>query len=454
MSGKFWIECHNTDGETYSTSDIDITTVDAATFKSVLETDCSFLKDKISVERLTGDFPDRNMGVEFQVFFQDVYGALDQYKLVAVPDYMDDPLIGVDIYTEESIVRPFGESLLYQVIPGEYLYTREDQSQVIVTVDDFPALCVSLECGYEYIESAGQLIDGFTIDGTQLSISGVGFETPVSVEIANVACNDIIVSETADLITCELAGQIPAGTWMPLVTLEKGKVNVDETVSPLVNDLVVSNVSPKLNLNPAGGDTITIDGSGFPESQDGRYDLSVYLGTSTRCVIFELSYTQIQCESEPFTTARRRMLQDSPFNLSLSFNSDGGLVEHIEEGLELNSDPITATGITPANISPIALRTIVVQLYADYPVSGMTKDDFTVTIVPESLELTYLTINNEGVRQLNVVAVDTTAKTITLKYGGAYSGTYDFVIKSATNGNVDTASFQLKVVFEITDFQP
>ena len=39
---------------------------------------------------------------------------------------MDDPLIGVDIYTEESVVRPFGESLLFQVIPGDYFYTRED----------------------------------------------------------------------------------------------------------------------------------------------------------------------------------------------------------------------------------------------------------------------------------------------------------------------------------------
>jgi hypothetical protein len=61
-----------------------------------------------------------------------------------------------------------------------------------------------------------------------------------------------------------------------------------------------------------------------------------------------------------------------------------------------------------------------------------------VTIVPESLELTYLDVNNEGIRKLNVVAVDTVAKTITVKYGGAYSGTYDLVIKSIKNGNIDT----------------
>jgi hypothetical protein len=82
----------------------------------------------------------------------------------------------------------------------------------------------------------------------------------------------------------------------------------------------------------------------------------------------------------------------------------------------------------------------------------MTKEDFTVTITPTELELSHLNINNQGIRELNVVAVDPTTKTITVKYGGAYSGTYDVIIKSLANGNLDTSDFQLKVVFELTDF--
>ena len=81
-------------------------------------------------------------------------------------------------------------------------------------------------------------------------------------------------------------------------------------------------------------------------------------------------------------------------------------------------------------------------------------DDLFVTIVPEELELTYLTINNAGVREFNVVAVDTEAKTLTIKYGGAYSGTYDFVITSIVNGNIDTWQIELTAVFEITDISP
>ena len=60
----------------------------------------------------------------------------------------------------------------------------------------------------------------------------------------------------------------------------------------------------------------------------------------------------------------------------------------------------------------------------------MTKEDFTVTLVPDELEITHLIVNNDGKKLLNVVAVDPVAKTITVKYGGAFSGTYNLLIKS------------------------
>jgi hypothetical protein len=126
------------------------------------------------------------------------------------------------------------------------------------------------------------------------------------------------------------------------------------------------------------------------------------------------------------------------FDLQLSMSSDDGPIEATIGGFGLFA-PLTASAITPAIVSPIALRTIVIQLSLTYPATGMTKDDFTVMLVPEELELTYLTVNNEGKRELNVVAVDPVDKTVTVKYGGAYSGTYDVVIKSKLNGNVETS---------------
>lgn len=43
----------------------------------------------------------------------------------------------------------------------------------------------------------------------------------------------------------------------------------------------------------------------------------------------------------------------------------------------------------------------------------------------------------------NVVAVDDSAKTITIKYGGAYSGTYDLSVFSQTYGKLDASSVSL-----------
>jgi hypothetical protein len=126
----------------------------------------------------------------------------------------------------------------------------------------------------------------------------------------------------------------------------------------------------------------------------------------------------------------------------------------VSNNVDLEEILLTATGITPAEISPISFQTIEIQLAATYPAAGMTKEDFTVIITPESLELSHLNRNNDGVRELNVVGVDPVAKTITVKYGGAYSGTYDVIIKSTANGNLDTSAIQLKAVFELLDFQP
>ena len=111
---------------------------------------------------MKGDHPDRSMGMEFRIFFHDVYGSLGQYRLLPVPEYGTDPLIGVDIYTTESVIRPFGESLIWEVIPAEYLFTRETEPQIIMTVDEMPVLCVSLDCGYSYIEDSA-LVTGFEI---------------------------------------------------------------------------------------------------------------------------------------------------------------------------------------------------------------------------------------------------------------------------------------------------
>jgi hypothetical protein len=63
---------------------------------------------------------------------------------------------------EESEFRPFGESILWAVIPGDYFFTREDYPQILVTIDDMPAVCTGLLCDFTYYENPG-LVTGFSI---------------------------------------------------------------------------------------------------------------------------------------------------------------------------------------------------------------------------------------------------------------------------------------------------
>jgi hypothetical protein len=94
----------------------------------------------------------------------------------------------------------------------------------------------------------------------------------------------------------------------------------------------------------------------------------------------------------------------------------------------------------------------------NYPKTGMCGFDppFNVTIRAIKLETTQLNINNEGDRNLNVIDCDDTNGCIVIKYGGGYSGKYEWEIKSMDPdvGNLDTSEHPLSILVEVTDVQP
>ena len=59
---------------------------------------------------------------------------------------------GKDIELNSSTIIPYSSNLFYEPIPYEFLFTNEVVPQVVVTIDDEQAICVSKEgCGYTYI---------------------------------------------------------------------------------------------------------------------------------------------------------------------------------------------------------------------------------------------------------------------------------------------------------------
>ena len=237
---------------------------------------------------------------------------------------------------------------------------------------------------------------------------------------------------------------------MPFITDTNGLVKLDSNVEPEVIALAITGVTPKVDVNPAGGQIFTITGTNFPNNID-DVTLTILFNSETRCVPISVTPTEIQCKSEKFTQTSRRMLVD--IGLEITIEDDAGGATASDTGFALDPDPISVESVSPPTVSPIEFRTIDIVLDASFP-SVLTVEDFTVTLKPVELEPTLFTILNGGVRQLNVVSVDDATKTITVKYGGAYSGTYDIEVISDTQGTIDTSSVQLIVVFEITDFTP
>lgn len=66
-------------------------------------------------------------------------------------------------------------------------------------------------------------------------------------------------------------------------------------------------------------------------------------------------------------------------------------------------------------------------------------DNFNGILDKDDLDVVFTMQGNDtSTRRLNVVSVNNTANTITVKYGGAYSGYYDITVTSATYGNFNT----------------
>jgi hypothetical protein len=80
----------------------------------------------------------------------------------------------------------------------------------------------------------------------------------------------------------------------------------------------------------------------------------------------------------------------------------------------------------------------------DFPYA-LVRDDFTVNITSK---------DNGEIKYLRVVSVDDAAKTVTAKYGGAWSGRYSVHMRHATFGLIDVSSHELVVESETSAISP
>ena len=275
------------------------------------------------------------------------------------------PLVANELNITTSEHWPYTPTrLFYEPLPYEFLYTAEKVPQMQVKVAGIEAVCASLNCGYTYVVPQDH-VTGFSLTGTSLSITGTGFPSVIKqVVFSNNVCKNVAVTGTTQ-ITCTA---VPvAGSWQPIVSDAIGQVPV-ETVDQISVPLVLTSVSPNINLNAYGGTTLTITGQNFPVGLDDGSSIDVTLGDGTKCNIVSSTNTQIKCLTERFA--------DSTTTTTLTLAVNG--VSKNTLTVTINRNIVFVTAITPAKVSPVLKRIINITIQ-NFP-SALAPSDIEVSI--------------------------------------------------------------------------
>lgn len=130
-----------------------------------------------------------------------------------------------------------------------------------------------------------------------LTIDGVSLPTDLlDVRLGDVGCGP--VTGTATQIVCTLTKGAAAGTYPQVEVLTAdGLVPVAGTVTPITVALSTTAVTPAVDLNSVGGDTLTITGTGLPQKAE---QVDVSFSDATKCTVIESSDTQLRCRVDGF----------------------------------------------------------------------------------------------------------------------------------------------------------
>jgi len=111
----------------------------------------------------------------------------------------------------------------------------------------------------------------------------------------------------------------------------------------------------------------------------------------------------------------------------------------------VSSNSAQIDSVTPSTYSPVLKTDLEIVISSGFS-GSFTKDDFTVMLVPQDSSMSS--------RELNVYKADSGTNTLTVRYGGAYSGTYDVVVHSASFGSIDSNGATFIAAGVVTGLSP
>jgi len=325
------------------------------------------------------------------------------------------------------------------------LRTYETKPQVIVKVGEFPAVCHNLTCDFSYAIPEGNVTNfTYTASTKVLELTGVNLPANKSlirhVEFAHSFCTIDESTVSNSSLTCTLDHEPVCGDWLPMLVANEGLVNTSSELVPETISCTVSSVVPTTQLNLLGGDNLTISGTQLPwDMKRSNISLTFNDAQSTNCIPQESTSTTLVCLTEAFD---KTVAAGQTVPISIQINN-----QTVTNSLSLTTMSTTKAGIlvTPSSANPTLKTKINITLESDFPYT-LDKNDFSVNATNIS--------NPTYFRQMNVIGVDDSTKTLTCMFGGAWSGLYQLSLRHKEFGLLETVGITLTVGSNVTAVSP
>ena len=198
------------------------------------------------------------------------------------------------------MVKERGPAVTYEAVPFEMIRTAHTAPQVLVSIDDLPAVCTG-SCDYTYSAAQGLLTE-MNVAGTVVSLKGqdLPIDDIVEIKLAHTLC--AIMTNTTTDITCELVTPWVFGKWLPAVRTTHGFVPINESLQLHEVPSVLTSMTPT-NVNPGGGEIMTVNGANFPTVLEDFPGLRLTWSDGTPCVLLTSTPYMVTCQNGRFSDA-------------------------------------------------------------------------------------------------------------------------------------------------------
>lgn len=410
LSGTFRLAIPKADSTTAYTEDI---AIDASVATIVQQIELAAPEYKYKIDAWTGNEFDYAVDGR-QIYFRFTGMTTDLGKITMQTVNLEGPVPISQLATD---VVSQGSRIFYDVIPYEMIYTSESLPQIYITVNGLEAACHSLNCGYTYIADSASL-SSVNYSGRSVTASGTSLPTQdVKICISNICCEEDSYTLTDTSATCTLEDDIVAGSWDVEFNYAHGRVNRDaiSTVSQSIGSLSVSINSG--SLNPNGWSLVTITATNMLNVDNQQpADFGVTIG-GQECTIEEVG-TDNTNTNDFVSCWSPALASGSSQTLVITMNG-----ETASTSVNVAGSAPSITAVTPSDPSPVIKRSIVIDVDAGY--TGNLDTDFANGDLEVFLRDTTGTLAEKAYR---VVSASDSAKTVTFKFGGHYSGLYKVIL--------------------------